>query len=70
MMDAIRHTMGNDAFAAAAHDFFQTYRGKSIGTAEFRSFWKQKMADKKDLVDLWLDSRGGLPDVSKATAQN
>jgi len=70
MMDAIRQTMGNDAFAAAAREFFQTYTGKSIGTAEFRSFWKQKLADKKDLVDLWLDSKGGLPDVGKVTAQN
>lgn len=70
MMDAIRQAMGNDAFAAAAHDFFQTDRGKSIATEEFRSFWKQKMADKQGLVDLWLDSTGGLPDVSKVTAQN
>ena len=70
MMDAIRQAMGNDAFAAAAREFFQTYTGKSIGTAEFRSFWKQKLADKKDLVDLWLDSKGGLPDVGKVTAQN
>jgi hypothetical protein len=70
MMDAIRQKMGNDAFAASAREFFQTYTGKSIGTAEFRSFWKQKLADKKDLVDLWLDSKGGLPDVGKVTAQN
>jgi Peptidase family M1 domain len=70
MMDAIRQAMGNDAFAAAAREFFQTYTGKSIGTPEFRSFWKQKLTDKKDLVDPWLDSKGGLPDVGKVTAQN
>lgn len=70
MMDAIRQAMGNDAFAAAAREFFQTYKGESIGTAEFRSFWKQKLTDKRDLVDVWLDSKGGLPDVSKVTAQN
>ena len=70
MMDSIRHAMGNDAFAAAAREFFQTYTSKSVGTAEFRSFWKQKLADKKDLVDVWLDSKGGLPELTKVTAQN
>jgi len=61
MLDSIRQTMGNDAFYAATHEFFQTYKGKSIGTAEFRSFWRQALGDKKDLIDLWLDSTGGLP---------
>jgi hypothetical protein len=70
MMDAIRQAMGNDAFAAAAREFFQTYTGKSIGTPEFRSFWEQKLAGKKDLVDLWVDSKGGLPDTGKVTARN
>ena len=27
MRDSIRRTMGNDAFAAAAREFFQTFRG-------------------------------------------
>jgi len=61
MMDVIRQAMGNDAFAAASREFFKTYTGKSIGTEEFRSFWKRKLPDKKDLVDLWLDSTGGVP---------
>jgi hypothetical protein len=69
MMDSIRHAMGDDAFAAAAREFFHTYTRKSVGTVEFRNFWKQKLADKKDLVDLWLDSKGGLPDVGKVTAE-
>ena len=68
MLDSIRQTMGNDAFAAAAREFFQTHTGKAIGTAEFRNFWKQKLADKKQLVDVWLDSGGGVPEVGEATA--
>ena len=63
MLESMRQTMGNDAFAAAVREFFQTYTGKSIGTAEFRSFWKEKLGDNKDLIDAWLDSGGGLPQI-------
>jgi hypothetical protein len=63
MLDAIRQMMGNHAFAAAAREFFRTYTGKSIGTTEFRSFWKEKLGQNKDLIDAWLDSGGGLPEV-------
>ena len=65
MLDWIRNTMGSDQFYSAARDFFQTYKWESIGTEEFRSFWKQELGDKKDLLDLWLDSGGGLPEVGK-----
>lgn len=70
MLDSIRQTMGNDGFAAAAREFFQTYTGKSIGTAEFRSFWKKEAGDNGKLIDLWLDSTGGVPDVGNVTAHN
>jgi len=65
MLDWIRNTVGSDQFYSAARDFFQTYKGKSIGTQEFRSFWKQELGEKKDLLDVWLDSTGGLPQVGK-----
>ena len=70
MLDSIRQTMGNEAFAAAAREFFQTYTGKSIGTAEFRSFWKDKLGENKDLIDVWLDSGGGLPETPSSLSQN
>ncbi|HEV2401868.1 MAG TPA: M1 family aminopeptidase [Candidatus Sulfotelmatobacter sp.] len=63
MLDWMRQNMGSDQFYAAARDFFQTYRGKATGTAEFRSFWKQELGDKKDLLDVWLDSPGGVPEL-------
>ncbi len=65
MLDWIRNTLGSDQFYAAARDFYQTYKGKGIGTAEFRSFWKQELGDKRDSLDAWLDSPGGLPDLGK-----
>lgn len=69
MLDSIRQKMRNDAFAAAARAFFQTYTGKSIGTPQFRSFWKEKVGGNKDLIDAWLDSGGGLPQLP-TTSQN
>jgi aminopeptidase N len=61
MLNYLRQVMGRNQFHAAARDFFQTYKGRSIGTAEFRSFWKEKLGDTKDALDAWLDSTGGLP---------
>jgi hypothetical protein len=43
-----------------SREFFQTYTGMSTGTPEFRSFWKEKLGGQKDLIDVWLDSRGGI----------
>ena len=61
MLDWIRNAMGSDQFYAASRTFFQTYKGKGIGTEEFRSFWKQELGDKKELLDVWLNSPGGIP---------
>ena len=61
MLDWIRNALGSDQFYAAARDFFQTYKGKGIGTQEFRNFWKQQLGEKKELLDVWLDSPGGVP---------
>jgi hypothetical protein len=66
MLDSIRQTMGNDAFAAGAREFFQTYTGKSVGTEAFRSFWKEKLGDKGGMLDTWLDSTGGFPQIEKS----
>ena len=61
LLDHLRHVLGDDAFFRACRDFFQTYKGRSIGTADFRSFWKTRLGDQKDSLDAWLDSAGGLP---------
>jgi hypothetical protein len=68
MLDYVRQVMGSDQFNAAARDFFQTYKGRSIGTAEFRAFWKERLGDKKDALDKWLDSTGGLPEMGQRHA--
>ena len=61
MLDTLRQTMGDDKFFQACRAFFDTYHGKSIGTPEFRTFWKDRLGDHKALVDTWIDSQGGLP---------
>jgi hypothetical protein len=61
MLDHLRRTLGDDNFFPACREFFQTYKGKPIGTPEFRSFWKAKLAGQENIVDVWLDSPGGLP---------
>jgi hypothetical protein len=61
MLDSLRRTMGDEKFFLASREFFQTYTGKATGTAEFRRFWRAKLGGQGDLVDVWLDSRGGLP---------
>ena len=45
LLDHLRHVLGDDAFFRACRDFFQTYKGRSIGTADFRSFWKTRLGD-------------------------
>jgi aminopeptidase N len=61
MLDTLRQAMGDEKFFQASREFFQTYNGKPTGTAEFRSFWKSKLVNHPDMVDVWLESRGGLP---------
>jgi hypothetical protein len=61
LLDTLRGILGDKSFFRASRDFFQAYNGKSIGTAEFRSFWKKRLPDEKNQVDLWLDSKGGIP---------
>ena len=68
LLDYMRRTLGDEKFFQASRDFFQTYKGKSVGTAEFRSFWKQRLADQKNELDVWLDSAGGLPELQRTQA--
>lgn len=68
MLDSVRRALGDDKFFQASRDFFQTYKGKSIGTDEFRSFWKQRLGDQKNSLDVWLDSAGGLPELGRQQA--
>jgi len=61
MLDTLRPVMGHEKFFAACREFFQSYSGKSTGTAQFREFWKAKLEGRATLVDVWLDSAAGLP---------
>ena len=68
MLDTLRQTMGDEKFFLASREFFQTYMGKPTGTGEFRSFWKAKLGSQRELIDVWLDSRGGLPNILEKKA--
>jgi hypothetical protein len=65
LLDSMRRILGDENFFLAARQFFETYKGKSIGTAEFRTFWVQKLGGQKDLMNAWIDSRGGLPEFQE-----
>ena len=70
MLEDLRQTMGEAVFRDAAHEFCQTFKGRSIGTAEFRGFWKRALGEKRDVVDAWLDSPGGVPEADTEQATN
>jgi aminopeptidase N len=61
MLNKLREVLGDEKFFQACREFFQTYKARSAGTAEFRSFWEQKLEQEKKTLDAWLDSRGKLP---------
>jgi aminopeptidase N len=61
MLNAVHQAMGDASFIKTAGDFFQTYEGKSIGTVEFCTFWRERLGDKKAVLDAWLDSSGSIP---------
>jgi len=70
MLHHLRGVLGDDRFFEDVRDFFQTYKGESIGTAEFRSFWKERLGDRKDSLDVWLDSAGGLRELEQRQVVN
>jgi hypothetical protein len=60
MLDYMRQALGDGKFFQASREFSQTYNSKSIGTAEFRGFWKARLGNQKDSLDVWLDSTCSL----------
>ncbi|MDH4272815.1 MAG: M1 family aminopeptidase, partial [Candidatus Aminicenantes bacterium] len=58
MLDDLRCLLGDDAFFKTCRDFYQEYGKKSIGTPEFRSFWKNRLGHRGRGIDIWLDSKG------------
>jgi len=61
MLHALRRAMGDDAFFKASRDFYQRFREQRISTDEFREFWRSRLGDSASLVDIWVDSPGGVP---------
>ena len=61
MLDYLRNVLGDAGFFRGSRDFFRTYRGKSIGTREFRIFWNERLSSQRESIDAWLDLNGALP---------
>ncbi|HUM03953.1 MAG TPA: M1 family aminopeptidase [Terriglobales bacterium] len=61
MLHSFRASLGDQAFFGACREFFIQYHGRPTGTADFRSFWESKLGSRKNLLSLWMDSPGGLP---------
>jgi hypothetical protein len=68
MLDDFRRVLGDQQFFAASREFFERYHGMPTATDDFRNFWRDKLGDRKSLVDAWLDSAGGLPAVDSGAA--
>jgi aminopeptidase N len=65
MLDDFRRSMGDEAFVAAAREFYQTYKNTPTGTAEFRAFWRTRVDGAR--LDAWLDQGGpALPASTEA----
>jgi aminopeptidase N len=64
MLDDFRRKLGDEAFFAAAREFYQIYKCKSAGTDDFRIFWKAKLGENGSIVDQWVDSEGALPKMA------
>jgi hypothetical protein len=65
MLDYFRNLLGDEEFFKICHDFYQKFNQTVIGTAEFRSFWEGKLGEHKKELNIWLDSKGGIPEAGK-----
>ena len=61
MLDRIRNEIGDDLFFDICHAFYNSFKDKHIGTPEFRTFWGDRLHEHKSLMEIWIDSNGGLP---------
>ncbi len=68
MLDDLRATLGDQKFFQACHDFFQKYKDQAIGTPEFRSFWRDQLGERQNLIEVWIDSPGGVPSRERTNA--
>ena len=64
MLDHFRRLIGDQAFCRASRDFYQQFKEERISTVEFRAFWRKALGKNQEWVSTWLDSRGGLPNLS------
>jgi hypothetical protein len=60
MLEAFREHLGDAAFFDTGRGFYESIRGRSVGTGDFRAYWT-KVLREDDLLTSWLDSAGSVP---------
>lgn len=63
MLESLRKRLGDKVFFEICHRFYDEFNKKLIGTEEFRNFWGERLAEHKRILEIWLDSKGGLPEL-------
>jgi hypothetical protein len=65
MLEYFRNLLGDEKFFKICRDFYQKFNQTVISTAEFRSYWEVKLGEHNKELNIWLDSKGGNPEVGK-----
>ena len=63
MLNYFRNLIGDANFFKICRDFYSKYHKTIIGTSEFRRFWGERLGEYRKALDIWLDSKGGLPEL-------
>jgi hypothetical protein len=66
-LHALRRLLGDERFFGKCREFHARFARQLIGTAEFREFWAGTDPAARELLQAWLDERGGIPDTATAT---
>ena len=70
LLDSLRKRVGNLVFFQICRDFYQTSHKELIGTPDFRDFWGKRLGENENILNSWLDSRGGIPRIPNGTTQD
>jgi len=63
MLDGIRNLLGDETFFKICHDFYQQFHDNAANTTKFRKFWDARMKQHENILNRWLDSKGGIPEL-------
>lgn len=64
MLRHIREILGDEGFFSACRDFYRMCHDRKIGTDEFRIFWTDKLGKRHAVLNAWIESMGGMPEIN------